>query len=200
MRDAKQEDCDRFQASSPEMILRSLDSDEAKVAWEHATNCLQCQDVLQNNAGLVAQALLSDVDLEVEVPASVKHGLMEKIKGVTQQKPGVLLDHDGLQILRADKIPWQETGSPGLQWRPFSSSRYDDRSMAIFRLEAGVTFPGHRHEGVEELYMLSGTLLVEGISMNPGDYCRGEFGSAHAPVTALTNCEFLLSADGITFS
>jgi anti-sigma factor ChrR (cupin superfamily) len=200
MRDAQEEDCDRFQPVQPEMILGSLDSDEAKVAWEHAATCVQCQDALQKNAGWVGQALLSDVDLEAEVPASVKRGLMEKIKGVSQQKPGVRLDHDGLLILRADKIPWRETGSPGLQWRPFSSSRYDDRCMAIFRLEAGVTFPGHRHEGVEELYMLSGTLLVEGIPMNAGDYCRGEFGSAHAPVTALTNCEFLLSSDSITFS
>jgi anti-sigma factor ChrR (cupin superfamily) len=200
MRDAQQEDCDQFQPEQPEVILGSLDSEEAKVAWEHTISCVQCQDSLQKNAGLVGQALLSDVDLEVEVPASVKRSLMEKIKGVSQQKPSVLLEHDGLLILRTHKMAWQETGSPGLRWRPFSSSRYDDRTMAIFRLDAGVTFPGHRHEGVEELYMLTGTLLVEGIPMKAGDYCRGEFGSAHAPVTALTNCEFLLSSDSITFS
>jgi anti-sigma factor ChrR (cupin superfamily) len=199
MRDAHLEDCDRIQEVLPEAILGALDADEAKAAVEHATTCAQCHDTLELNVGLVGQALLSDVDLEVEVPAGIKHRLMEKIKDVPQQKPGVRLDHDGLLILRSNKVPWQETGAPGLQWRPFSSSRYDNRTMAMFRLEAGGTIPGHRHEGVEELYILSGTLLVEGIAVNTGDYCRAEFDSAHAPVTALTNCEFLLCSDSITF-
>jgi hypothetical protein len=59
MRDAQEEDCDRFQPVQPEMILGSLDSDEAKVAWEHAATCVQCQDALQKNAGWVGQALLT---------------------------------------------------------------------------------------------------------------------------------------------
>lgn len=86
-----------------------------------------------------------------------------------------------------------------MQWRPLSSSRYDDRTLALFRLNAGATVPQHRHDGMEELYLLSGTLLVEGVTMNPGDYCRGEFGSMHAPVVALTNAEFLLCAGNNTF-
>jgi anti-sigma factor ChrR (cupin superfamily) len=200
MRDAQLEDCDRIQAVLPEAVLGALDSDEARIALEHATSCAQCHDALELNVGLVGQALLSDVDLDVEVPVGIKHRLMEKIKDVPQQKPGVRLDHDGLLILRSNKVPWQETGAPGLQWRPFSSPLYDNRTMAMFRLEAGGTIPGHRHEGVEELYILSGTLLVEGISVNAGDYCRADFDSAHAPVTALTNCEFLLCSDSITFS
>ncbi len=199
MRDAQVEDCDRFREMLPEAMLGALDSDEGKAALDHAATCAECHDALQRDAGLVGQALLSDVDLDIEVPASVKRGLMEKIKGVAQQKPGVRLDHDGLLILRANKVPWRETGAPGLKWRPFSSPRYDNRAMAMFRLEAGGTIPGHRHEGVEELYILSGTLLVEGIAVNAGDYCRAELDSAHAPVTALTNCEFLLCSDSITF-
>jgi anti-sigma factor ChrR (cupin superfamily) len=74
--------------------------------------------------------------------------------------------------------------------------------MSLYRMKAGCVYPGHRHDGLEELYLLSGTLLVEGLQLNAGDYCRAELGSSHAPIVALTDCEFLtsLQPDTIHFS
>ena len=199
MRETQNQDCDRYQAALPEAVLDSITSDEGRDALEHTATCGRCHDALTQSAALDARILLSDIDMEVEVPASIKRGLMEKIKSVPQQNPGIRSRHDGLLILRSASVPWQETDLPGMQWRPFSSPLHDSRTMAMYRLDAGVTVPGHRHEGVEELYMLSGTLLVEGVPMNAGDYCLAEFGTMHAPVTALTNCEFLLSSDNVTY-
>jgi len=199
MRDTHIQDCEAFQAVLPEVILGSLGADEAHVVLEHVVTCAECHDALRQNAGLVSQALLSDINLQVDVPATIKQGLMDQIKGAPQLKPGFLMDQSGTVIVRPSEVPWQETGIPGMQWRPLSCSRYDARTMSMFRMEAGCTFPEHRHEGVEELYMLRGMLLVEGVTMHPGDYCHAEFGSMHSPVVAVTNAEFLVSMGTNTF-
>lgn len=199
MKDAQVLDCHQYQAALPEAVLGSFGSEESKDALEHAATCARCSDELAKSGELASQILLSDIDMDVEVPSTIKQGLMERIKGVPQQSRGVRAGQDGLLILHSASVPWQETGLPGMQWRPFSPKHANNRTMAMYRLAAGVTVPGHRHEGVEELYMLSGKLLVEGVPMNPGDYCRAEFGTMHAPVTALTDCEFLLSSDDIIY-
>jgi anti-sigma factor ChrR (cupin superfamily) len=192
MGDDRTQDCENLRDALPAVILDSLDAGEAHAALEHAAICGECHDTIQQDAELVSKILLSDVVLETEVPAGIKQRLMEKIKQVPQQKPGVRLERAGLLVVRAPEVPWQDTELPGMQWRPLSP-RFHDRTMSVFRMKAGCTFPGHRHEGPEELYMLSGTLLVEGMRLNPGDYCRAELGSTHAPVVALTDVEFLLS-------
>jgi anti-sigma factor ChrR (cupin superfamily) len=189
------EDCENLRDALPALILGSLDADESHVVLEHVATCAECHDAIQKDTQLLSQVLLSDVDLEIEVPASIKQGLMKKIKEIPQQKPGVRLERAGVLVVRAPEVPWLDTKLPGMQWRPLSSPRFDDRNMSIFRMKAGCTFPGHRHEGLEELYMLSGTLLVEGMRLNPGDYCRAELGSTHSPLVALTDVEFLLSTD-----
>ena len=196
MEDNRIQECENLRDELPALVLGSLDADEAHVALEHVATCAECHDTVQQDAELVSQILLSDLDLETDVPAGIKQGLMEKIKEVPQLKPGVRLERAGVLVVRAPEVPWQDTELPGMQWRPLSSPRFDDRTMSIFRMKAGCTFPAHRHEGLEELYMLSGTLLVEGMRLNAGDYCRAEPGSAHSPVVALTDVEFLLSTDG----
>jgi anti-sigma factor ChrR (cupin superfamily) len=189
------QDCENLHDALPAVILGSLNTDEAHAALEHVATCAECHDTIHQDAQLVSQILLSDLDLQTEVPASIKQGLMEKVKEMRQLKPGVRLEHAGVLVVRSPEVPWQDTALPGMQWRPLASPRFDDRTMSIFRMKAGCTFPGHRHEGLEELYMLSGTLLVEGMRLNPGDYCCAELGSTHSPVVALTDVEFLLSTD-----
>jgi hypothetical protein len=46
-------------------------------------------------------------------------------------------------------------------------------------MDAGAHYPSHSHAEIEELFMLSGDLHVEGQLMRSGDYCRGDSGSVH---------------------
>jgi anti-sigma factor ChrR (cupin superfamily) len=202
MKETGIQDCESVQAALPEIVLGSLGADEARRLLEHVAICANCHDMLQRDADLIAHSLLSDVSLDAEVPATIKLQLMNRIRSRPQQSPGVRLERDGVLVLRTPEVPWQETELPGMQCRPFSSARSGERSMSLYRMKAGCVYPGHRHEGLEELYLLSGTLLVEGLQLNAGDYCRAELGSSHAPIVALTDCEFLtsLQPDTIHFS
>src|SRR5271163_528554 len=174
MKETGIQECESVQAELPSVILGSVGGEEANRALEHIATCAQCHDALQRDADLISQALLSDVSLDAEVPATIKLQLMDKIRSHPQQSPGVRLKRDGVLVLRTPEVPWQETDLPGMQWRPFSPARSSERSMSLYRMKAGCVFPGHRHEGLEELYVLSGTLLVEGLPLGSGDYCRAE--------------------------
>jgi len=192
-------DCESIESDLADALLGSIEVGELTAAREHVAVCAVCRDELVNAAGAVAQALLADVDLSVEAPAGLKARLLDRARGTSQQRPGVRYHDGGLLIVRGTSVPWRETGMPGLRWRPLSSGRTDDRTMAVFQLDAGATVPQHRHDGVEELFLLTGTLLVQGVPMNSGDYCRADFGSMHAPITAITDCEFLMSSEPIAF-
>lgn len=189
------QECEEIRPELAAAILGCLDADQARAVLEHVATCAKCPDSIQLDVQLVSKILLSDVDLEKDVPAIIKDRLMENIKLISQQKVGVHVDQGGVMVVRSTEVPWQQTKLPGMQWRPLSSARFDDRTMSIFRMKAGCTFPAHRHEGLEELYILSGTLIVQGMVLNAGDYCRAELGTIHSAVVALTDVEFLLSTD-----
>jgi quercetin dioxygenase-like cupin family protein len=79
-------------------------------------------------------------------------------------------------------MPWGPTPFPGL----FSKLLFVDEdrqyTTALVRMEAGARYPSHRHAKVEELFMLEGELMVEGVKMVAGDYCCGAPDSVHGAV------------------
>jgi len=62
------------------------------------------------------------------------------------------------------------------------------------RIDPGTVYPSHRHSDVEELFLLEGDLLVEGLRMGPGDYCRAEPNSLHGQVRTDSGALFLVLA------
>jgi RNA polymerase sigma factor (sigma-70 family) len=64
------------------------------------------------------------------------------------------------------------------------------RSMVV-KVAAGVTYPLHRHRGVEEIYMLEGELIINDRVYLAGDYIRSAPDSLHAPSTNMS-CMFLI--------
>ena len=63
----------------------------------------------------------------------------------------------------------------------------------VVKVAAGVTYPLHRHEGNEEIYMLEGELVINDRAYFAGDYIRSPPGSLHAPMTT-TDWMFLIRA------
>jgi anti-sigma factor ChrR (cupin superfamily) len=53
-----------------------------------------------------------------------------------------------------------------------------------------MVYPGHRHGGTEEIYMLSGDLVLEGITYYGGDYIRSAPGSTHGEAYSKGGCMF----------
>jgi DNA-binding NarL/FixJ family response regulator len=106
----------------------------------------------------------------------------------------ILLDGLGLFIARTEGMEWQLGVVSGCQRKVLF---VDDRQQCVtslVRLHAGTHFPAHRHGGPEEVYMLAGDLIVEGLRMKPGDYCRAETTSIHGESYTESGCLFLLRA------
>jgi anti-sigma factor ChrR (cupin superfamily) len=61
-------------------------------------------------------------------------------------------------------------------------------------MDAGAHYSSHRHSEIEELFVLSRDLHVEGQIMRSGDYCRADSATIHGKTFTDSGCLFLLSA------
>ena len=80
--------------------------------------------------------------------------------------------------------PWAEPEwkdvAPGISCKLLATDTASNRVSMLVRLAPGTDYPSHRHEGIEELHMLAGELIVDDQRFFPGDYRRAEPG---APTT-----------------
>ncbi|MGQ0646506.1 MAG: cupin domain-containing protein [Gemmatimonadaceae bacterium] len=68
------------------------------------------------------------------------------------------------------------------------------RQLIVVRAEPEATLVEHEHAGVEELYVLQGSCVVEGREMCEGDYHRALAGTSHRPTrTGAEGCVLLCS-------
>ena len=76
--------------------------------------------------------------------------------------------------------PWQETRFPGIEikilWQDDASEAY----TALFKVAPGATLPLHRHTGVEQTFVLEGSLEDHEGSCTAGNYVWRKPGSVHA--------------------
>jgi anti-sigma factor ChrR (cupin superfamily) len=89
-----------------------------------------------------------------------------------------------------------------MEWRAFSFLEgvdlkvlhRDDNGMfrALVRLAPGSELPRHRHALPEDIMILDGTLVTDGVTMRSGELCHAERGSIHEASKAPTGCTFLL--------
>lgn len=75
---------------------------------------------------------------------------------------------------------FEPTAVPGVSVRKLAVDREQDRVTMLVRMEAGASYPAHRHGGPEECLVLEGDLEVgEELRMRSGDFQRAEAGSVH---------------------
>jgi quercetin dioxygenase-like cupin family protein len=86
---------------------------------------------------------------------------------------------------------WKEV-APGISCKLLATDTERNRVSMLVRLAPGTDYPPHRHDGVEELHMLQGELIVDDRTLHPGDYRRGEAGSVDRRVWSETGCTCVL--------
>ncbi|MEB3177973.1 MAG: cupin domain-containing protein [Nostocaceae cyanobacterium] len=85
--------------------------------------------------------------------------------------------------VQSQDLVWQPHRVPGVMIARLHVDTVKHEVVGLFRAEAGVRYPLHRHAGVEEIFMLQGDLVIAGKVYGSGDYIRSEPGSIHAPET-----------------
>lgn len=99
-------------------------------------------------------------------------------------------------IVRNNKKEWLPLIEKGVHYEGISviSLRYDEakeRSTTILlKFEPGAKYPYHNHPGGEEIYVLSGDVVLEHATLNAGDYLYTPVNFKHS-VTTKTGCTML---------
>lgn len=82
--------------------------------------------------------------------------------------------------LDVGELEWQATDFPGVSikvlWRADDGESY----TALFRLEPGARLPMHRHRGVEQTFVLEGSLVDDEGTCTAGNFVWRQPSSVHS--------------------
>jgi anti-sigma factor ChrR (cupin superfamily) len=106
----------------------------------------------------------------------------------------VLPNSSGMFIARTEAMNWQAGAAPGIWAKVLFADQQRQSITSLVRMEPGARYAPHRHHGPEEVFLLSGDLMIEGQQMKSGDYCRAETGSIHGDSYTQAGCLFILTA------
>ena len=77
---------------------------------------------------------------------------------------------------------WKETRHPGVAIRFLRTDAETGDVTALIRMAPGCSYPPHRHNGVEEIYVVQGGYRDKWGEHLAGQYVCNPAGSAHHPI------------------
>ena len=95
-------------------------------------------------------------------------------------------------VNKATGREWKATDYPGIERSLFRNNETGGRSSVV-RLSRGARFPRHAHHGTEEVVVLSGTVMIGGVELSPGDYLFTVPGEEHDVVAVSDTVIFVSS-------
>lgn len=105
----------------------------------------------------------------------------------------------GITILRASTGRWTRTGLRGVKLRTLMADRKANRRTIMLDMAPGAVLPDHSHAGIEEVFMISGDLLIAGTVLRTGDYIRVERDADHGVPRTEGGCVCIVISDYVPF-
>jgi len=164
-------------------MLRTLGDDEMAEIESHIGECEQCRYELETLQPIVASFV--SWPTTPQNPPALWWRLARRVASNAVPLSGPRLPPTFTQP------DWKEVG-PGISCRLLSTDIEHQRVSMLVKLSPGATYPSHTHAGVEELYLLDGTLMIDDCVLHPGDYNRAEPDSSDYRVWSETGCTCLL--------
>ncbi len=118
---------------------------------------------------------------EAAPPSGLKAKLLARIAAEPQPRkalpPGGMEIVPGITAVLAEKAAWIATPFPGLEYKLLRVDPETGTSARLLRFGPGATYPPHRHGGPEDVFVLEGSVFLNGVRLKAGDYCRAEAGT-----------------------
>jgi anti-sigma factor ChrR (cupin superfamily) len=187
---------------APLYALDLLDLEER--LWVEA-QVLECPDLAEELAsyqtavGLLpysAEPVTMAVDLQDRLFDRIDRLDLDPIVPVADPHPEIFPEGTlapEMFALRSGDLEWKPHRTEGVEVATLFLDRVHRMKSLVVKAAAGVVYPLHRHQGIEEIYMLEGELVIDGQVYLAGDYIRSYPNSIHAPSTS-TGCMFLIRA------
>lgn len=83
----------------------------------------------------------------------------------------------GVSAVLVAEIPWTPAAVPGLDFKILHRDDARGATTRLLRFAPGSTYPAHRHGATEEVFIVSGSVVLNGVTLRAGDYCRSEAGT-----------------------
>ena len=165
-------------------VLQALPTDEVRAAETQLAACAACRQE--------KETLRPVMDAFAWWPTDLLRPSAELWERLTQR---IATETPGSTTLPVPAEPaepgWVDV-APGIACKLLSTDTQTHRVTMLVRLAPGAAYPPHRHEGVEELHLLDGELIVNDKTLRPGDYLRSEAGSVDRLVWSQSGCTCVL--------
>jgi hypothetical protein len=97
------------------------------------------------------------------------------------------------QLTRGSPGDWRPL-APGILHRTLAFGPSHGGELSLISADPEVSLVAHDHEGLEEMFVLGGSCVVEGVTMTTGDYHRAGENSTHgSTATGPDGCVLLVS-------
>jgi hypothetical protein len=106
-----------------------------------------------------------------------------------------VLEQDGVRFVRGAQLDWQAGPIADFETKALRVDEAGGRITLLARLAPGGVYPSHRHRGVEEIYLVEGDLLINGVLMRSGDSCSADADSVHDGIRSPSGCVFVVTAN-----
>jgi len=102
-------------------------------------------------------------------------------------------------VLVAD-AEWSPASLPGLDFKLLHRDDARGYTTRLLRFAPGSTYPAHRHGATEEVFIVAGSVVLNGVTLRAGDYCRSEAGTTEtAAFSAEGGLAIIVSSDADEF-
>ena len=169
--------------------LGVLDEDERRQLETHLQS--GCDECTAKMAGL--NRVITALGLPAE-PVAPPTELKKKILQQALQAgstAGTQISHLPFHFVRSHEGQWQ-TLAPGVTTKILFADTQHGRTTMLLRMSPGSQLFSHRHEGTEELFMIEGDCISQGVPLSAGDYHRAEGGSTHSVTSTENGCLMLV--------
>lgn len=88
------------------------------------------------------------------------------------------------RFVKTDDLPWETTPFPGVEVKILMRNSETGAHTSLTRMAPGARLPMHEHVGLEQSFVLEGSLVDEAGAVTAGNYVwrpAGSIHEAHAP-------------------
>lgn len=174
--------------------LGAMSESEAQAYEKHLAKCDVCRKE-QSSFEAVASNLAYAVESEAP-PQELKSRLLDQIAhNITSEsrRKATPITLSPFLSVRSNEGEWREMRD-GVMMKLLNFDKELGLATSLVRMSPGTYLPEHRHEGVEQFYILEGDCNINGEILGPGDYHRAESGSVHNSTSTQNGTMFLLVA------